>query len=121
MGLFHVSSPPTSLKMALLYVLSCRIPVQLHIRQFSVMMIIMWFSCNFETVMRGDKHSIYLNHHLDQKPKAVLFSSSLSFTPKTGLKISVVCTRGDHVTFLTSYVVMHRCLWNESSSLRKLF
>ena len=32
------------------------------------MMVILWFSCNFEMVVGGDKHNIYLLLHLDQKP-----------------------------------------------------
>ena len=51
------------------------------------MMVVLQFSCNFDVVVEGDEHSLYLCCHLDWKPPKLLtgiptFSSPLSPQPK---------------------------------------
>lgn len=51
----------------LLFVLGYRTFVQVDLRPFS-MMIVLWFSYNFDTVVEGGEHSVYLLCHLDWQP-----------------------------------------------------
>ena len=62
--------------MWLLYILSYRRSVQLVHKGFSVV-VVLHLSCNFDMVVEGGEHSIYLLRHLDWNPPVISSSFSL--------------------------------------------
>lgn len=59
---------PSYLSMWLLYTLSYRKSIQLVFRWFSVM-VILYFSCNFDVITWGSEFKVYQLYHLDSAPK----------------------------------------------------
>lgn len=55
-----------------MYVTSFRTSVYPDLRQ-RPMMVVLWFCFNFDVVLRGGEHNIYLLHHLDQKSSPFSF------------------------------------------------
>ena len=64
----------------LLYILSCILSCNSVQLDFSWMMVILYFSCNFDVVVGGFKYCIYLCCHLDQKLGFLLFWYQLNIS-----------------------------------------
>lgn len=68
---FWVSAPPTISMWLLVYILSYK-SVQLVFKWLS-RVTVLWFTCNFDAVLGGSKHRVYLLHHHDQKFLTLIF------------------------------------------------
>lgn len=52
--------------------------VQLDFKRFSIM-VVLQFSCNFDAVVGGSEHSVYLIHRLNQELTILVFRNSPLF------------------------------------------